>query len=154
MLVHLIRHAHAGSRTAWNLPDSQRPLSDKGRSQAVALSALEVGQASVYSSPAIRCTQTVGPLAARLGVEVQVDHRLAEGSDASKVVGWICESAPDDGLVLCSHGDILPEVLRLLALRGMTLDGPPAVQKASTWVCEIRDGQPQHASYIPPLRLS
>ena len=87
------------------------------------------------------------------GVAVQVDNRLAEGSDPSNVVGWICQ-APDDGLVLCSHGDILPEVLRLLALRGMTLDGPPAVQKASVWVCDIRDGQPHHASYIPPPRLS
>lgn len=153
MLVHLIRHAHAGSRTAWNLPDAQRPLSDKGLSQAAALSELDVGQANVHSSPAIRCTQTVDPLASRLGVAVQVDNRLAEGSDPSNVVGWICQ-APDDGLVLCSHGDILPEVLRLLALRGMTLDGPPAVQKASVWVCDIRDGQPHHASYIPPPRLS
>ena len=34
MLLHLLRHAHAGNPEAWNGPDAARPLSEKGRDQA------------------------------------------------------------------------------------------------------------------------
>ena len=34
MLLHLLRHAHAGDWSAWDGPDAARPLTDKGRSQS------------------------------------------------------------------------------------------------------------------------
>ena len=34
MLLHLLRHAHAGDPRSWDGPDAARPLSDKGRDQA------------------------------------------------------------------------------------------------------------------------
>lgn len=153
MFVHLIRHAHAGSRSSWNQPDFERPLSPKGLAQAIELARLDTSGASVFSSPATRCTQTVAPLADALGTQVTVDRRLAEGSDPVAVIEWICDQSHEGDLVLCSHGDILPSVLRLLGLRGMTLDGPPEVRKASTWSCSVVDGRPVHATYRPPPRV-
>jgi len=108
-----------------------------------------VAQRDLWSSPAVRCKGTITPLADRHGGEVVVDLRLAEGADPSAVVEWVT-TAMDEDLVLCSHGDMIPSVLRLLAARGMTLDGPNACQKASIWTCVFEGDQPQHASYCPP----
>ena len=44
MEIHLVRHAHAGNRSAWRGDDRVRPLSAKGRAQADAIAdALERG---------------------------------------------------------------------------------------------------------------
>ena len=147
MRAHLVRHADAEPRRGWSEPDRARPLSAKGVVQAERLQ-LDAESAEVASSPAVRCTTTIEPWARRAQLEVNVDERLAEGADPRDVVEWICTSEHD--LVLCGHGDLLPEVLRLLQLRGMTLDGPAAVAKGSIWSCTVEGGQPLHASYSPP----
>ena len=48
----------------------------------------------------MRCVQTVEPLAAALGLEVELDERLAEGEGS-------CRAAllEEDGVVACTHGD-------------------------------------------------
>ncbi|MCP3936823.1 MAG: histidine phosphatase family protein [Actinomycetia bacterium] len=150
MLVHLIRHANAESRKSWTEPDSARPLSPKGISQAEVIARFDVGDATIHTSPAVRCHSTIEPMATRLGVKVHIDSRLAEGADPQAVVTWICEGEHETDLVLCAHGDVLPQVLRLMALRGMTLDGPGTVGKGSIWTCKVEGGHPAHASYRPP----
>ncbi len=147
MRVHLVRHADAEPRRNWNEPDRARPLSPKGLIQAERL-VVDADTPLVSSSPAVRCTTTIEPWARRKHIEVSVDERLAEGADPSAVVEWICTT--DTELILCGHGDLLPEVLHLLQLRGMVLDGPAAVAKGSVWSCTIEDGQPVHARYSPP----
>ena len=37
MRLYVVRHAHAGSRSAWEGPDEDRPLSPKGHRQSVAI---------------------------------------------------------------------------------------------------------------------
>jgi phosphohistidine phosphatase SixA len=151
MRIRLVRHAHALSRLDWRESDAARPLSEKGHAQAQQLAALAVdANTAVLSSPAVRCVDTVRLLADRLGTSVVIDERLAEGGDAHAVVEWICDPANTAELVLCGHGDVLPEALHLLSMRGMTLDGPNAVRKGSVWTCQITDGRPLHASYTPP----
>jgi 8-oxo-dGTP diphosphatase len=61
----------------------------------------------VVSSPYVRCVQTVEPLAAELGLEVELDDRLKEGAGAS-AAGLLSE----DGVVCCTHGDIVEALLR------------------------------------------
>lgn len=154
MRVHLVRHADALGRRKWEEPDRVRPLSKTGHRQAEVLANLiDDPAAHIRSSPAVRCVTTVGPLAERLGIELVLDERLAEGSDPQIMTSWLCdETHPFEHLVLCAHGDLLPEVLRLLQLRGMTLDGPNAVAKGSVWSFDIVGGSPTHASYRPPPR--
>ena len=43
MLIHLIRHAHAGSRKAWPGEDDQRPLSSRGLAQSKAIATTLAG---------------------------------------------------------------------------------------------------------------
>ena len=84
--------------------------------------------------------------------EPEIMALIAEGAAPHAVVEWITTSHHDE-LVLCGHGDLLPEVLRLFAMRGMTLDGPNSCQKGSVWTCSLEDGVPLHATYRPPLTL-
>ena len=57
-------------------------------------------------------------------------------------------------LVLCSHGDLIPKVIRRLVAKGMRTTAPNLSQKGSTWVLEIVDGEPVSAVYQPPFTKS
>ena len=100
----LLRHASAGHRTRWDGHDLARPLDDRGRRQAVELVELlrPFGVRRVVSSPYVRCVETVEPLAAELGVPLEQDDRLAEGARGSA-----SELLDEDGVVCCTHGDVV-----------------------------------------------
>jgi broad specificity phosphatase PhoE len=104
----LLRHASAGDRLLWTGDDRLRPLDARGRRQSAKLVPLllEVGVERVVSSPYVRCVETVEPLAAALGVELEHDDRLAEGSaDAA------ADLLRQDGVVACTHGDVIVALL-------------------------------------------
>jgi phosphohistidine phosphatase SixA len=103
----LVRHASAGDRDAWNGDDRLRPLDTRGRLQAEVLADLigPLGVQRVVSSPYLRCVETVEPLAAELGVPVEQDDRLAEGAGRAAF-----ELLHEDGVVLCTHGDVVGDL--------------------------------------------
>ena len=104
----LLRHASAGHRLDWEHDDHLRPLDARGRRQSADLVELlrPVGVRRVVSSSYVRCVQTVEPLAAALGVEVEQDGRLKEGQG-----GAAAELLNEDGVVCCTHGDIVEALL-------------------------------------------
>ncbi len=67
--LYLVRHAHAH----WT-PDDNRPLSDEGTLAAGRLAARlsESPITAIYSSPSRRASDTVAPLASRLGLTIEV----------------------------------------------------------------------------------
>jgi 8-oxo-dGTP diphosphatase len=138
--AYLIRHAHAGDRGRWTGDDRLRPLSRRGFEQAEriadALGAQPIGV--VRSSPAIRCLQTVGPLARVRMCAVESDARLFEGGDADAVLALIDEFV-DEHVALCGHGDVIPEVIDLLRAKGVPSDGR-GCEKGSIWRLD-RDGK-------------
>ena len=150
----LVRHARAGRR-GLGPADLDRPLDDLGDAQARAipgllrplLSAAE-GAVEVRSSPARRCIATVTPLAAALGVKVVIDDALVEGSDAHGLLARIGTLAQTT--VWSSHGDVIPELLVMLARRGVDLGEDPRCRKGSTWVLDVSDGEVSAARYLAP----
>ena len=140
MTVFLIRHGHAGDRGAWSSDDRLRPLSRRGFAQAERIATLlgEMPINVVRSSPAIRCLQTVAPLARVRMCTVESDARLFEGSDAESALDLIDEFA-DDYIALCSHGDVIPELIDLLRARGVPSDGR-GCEKGSIWQLD-REGK-------------
>ena len=108
----LVRHASAGHRLDWEHDDRLRPLDARGRRQSADLVELlrPLGVRRILSSPYVRCVQTVEPLAAALGLEVELDERLEEGKG-----GAAAELLREDGVVCCTHGDIV----EALAGRGL-----------------------------------
>ena len=104
----LLRHAAAGDREHWDGDDFHRPLDAKGRRQAAALVELlrPLGVRRVVSSPYARCFQTVEPLAAALGLPLELDERLGEGEGLAALA-----LIQEDGVVACTHGDVAHELV-------------------------------------------
>lgn len=147
--VDLVRHADAGDREAWSHSDSERPLTGKGRRQAEALVAYFKPRegTKIISSPAVRCVQTVEPLARSLRAKVAVDVRLFEGEPPSTVLAFILKLENDT--ILCTHGDVIGAIVFQLMEEEIA---PPDArfQKASTWRLTCRQGKVINAEYIAP----
>ncbi len=151
-MLYLVRHASAGDRRAWLGDDSARPLDSVGHAQADVIAAALVAAPIQYvlSSPSVRCVQTVEPLAAKLGLDIEISAELAEGADgwrSEALVERLCGEAGDS--VLCSHGDVIPEVLWRLACRGIDVN-PTRCKKASIWELHVADGAVSHGVYRSP----
>ncbi len=133
MPLHLVRHAKAGSRQHWEGDDRERPLTVKGWEQADGLAKTLADQpvARVLSSPYVRCRQTVEPLAASHDRPVEALDALAEGEPYEPVLELLAELP--DGSVLCTHGDLVPDVVNALVRRGMAIDGEPDWRKGARW---------------------
>ena len=134
MTLYLVRHADAGTRDPYSPSDHLRGLSDDGVRQAVRIAdrLADSGVTRVLSSPYPRCVQTVEPLARRLGVEIQTDAVLAEGADERGTFALMMALADTDA-VLCSHGDVIPEIIRLLWITGTVINGQRGNAKGSIW---------------------
>jgi phosphohistidine phosphatase SixA len=148
----LLRHATAGPR-GHGPADLQRPLDMRGTAQAVALvdllGPLLGDGADLRTSPARRCRETVAPLARHLGVDATVDEGLVEGSDVRLLLARIGAGIVRPAL-WSSHGDIIPELLAMLAGRGLDLGPDPRCAKASTWILTVEEGQVRSARYLAP----
>ncbi|MEV8453276.1 histidine phosphatase family protein [Streptomyces sp. NPDC052095] len=164
----LVPHCSSVPRDAWQDDDGLRPLSDAGTTQAALLGeVLAPGADAVYSSPALRCRQTVAPLAAAAGVPVVPDDRLRESEGFSEPTAWtqgtfapigsalggawaagramgvLAEAAGNHHggrAVVCSHGDVIPALLvHLAAAHRCAL--PDIVAHGSWYRLELADGR-------------
>lgn len=153
MTVFLVRHADAKSRANWPHDDESRPLSRKGIDQANGLVDLlekrRIGR--VLTSPAVRCVDTVEPLASALGVKLEETDTLLEGADIGDAYELLKDLARKrDSSVLCTHGDIVPELLRLASRDGLKLDEPVRWPKGSTFAIDAERGRFTQARFFPP----
>ncbi len=141
MAVLLVRHAEAGDRHRWDGPDEARPLSDEGRAQAERLVDVLAGHLvdRILSSRYLRCTETVAPLAAARGLAVEESDELAEGQGPAALTR-VRSLLEDRDTVLCTHGDVVEEVLDGLGVRRAD-----ETDKGATWVLA-----PGQARCLPP----
>ncbi|MGL5867005.1 MAG: NUDIX hydrolase [Dermatophilaceae bacterium] len=131
----LVRHAHAVARGAWSRNDDLRPLDRAGYRRAQALAPLLAAYriSRLVSSPAERCTATLGPYATSSGCRVRTRDGLSENGFGA------APEAPERQLLrlldrgepaaLCTHGPVLPALLDALSLR---LDGVAPTDAATT----------------------
>ena len=151
-MVFLVRHAKAGHRNDDMPDDSKRPLTNSGWRQSRALvdTLLAAGATGpLLASPYTRCMQTLEPLGERLELSVTGDTRLAEAQPFAPVLELIDELP--DGAVLCSHGDMIPDVIDALHRRGCEITNEPNWKKASVWQLERDDdGRVTRATTWPP----
>lgn len=117
----LLRHGKATPRGDWRGTDASRPLLPRGREQAraVAPAIAAWSPRKLVSSPAVRCTETIAPLAKLLRRGVTESHDISQDSweDGSADVAALVNRrlTKGKGAVLCSHGPVLPELVRELA---------------------------------------
>jgi 8-oxo-dGTP diphosphatase len=146
----VVRHAKAGSRSHWTGDDRQRPLSKKGFQQAEALVQLlePFPVAAIFSSPFLRCVQTVEPLARARRLTVTPTSSIAEGHGLNGLDEFLSDQKLDHA-VLSTHGDIVWELVEDLVQRRVIKPGEGGFEKGSTWVLNIDDEGPVKARYLP-----
>jgi phosphohistidine phosphatase SixA len=149
----LVRHAHAWPRKEWSGEDRLRPLSASGRREAqglVSIAGRFKPPSRVLSSPYRRCLETVEPVAARYGLSVELTDDLVEGESLKAV--QLVRSLIGEDAVLCTHGDIVAEILVSLADEDRLDLGPsPRQAKGSAWALRAKDGLFKSAEYFPPV---
>jgi broad specificity phosphatase PhoE len=149
-MIYLLRHAHAGNKRAWSGPDDRRPLSATGRREAAGLVPRYQDRpiATILTSPALRCQQTVQPLAEHRRLPVALDGRLDVDAAIDDTATLI--RAGLDDVVLCTHGELIGQLLELLRARGAPIGQNPRWPKASTWLLRLSDDRVAEATYLPP----
>lgn len=138
MIVYLVRHASAGHRVSWSGDDRLRPLDDRGRQQADALVDQLRGRdfKRIFSSPSVRCVESVVPLAHPRGMAVEHADALAEGAGAEAALALFRSARVP--LVACVHGDLCQDLLG------------EKTKKGSTTVLELQGDAVQVRERLPP----
>jgi 8-oxo-dGTP diphosphatase len=105
-VILLKRHASAGDRDAWEEDDLLRPLDKRGRRQAAELVELlapyELDR--ILSSPAVRCVQTVEPLAEARGLEIERREELSEERQEDDGAALVRSIAGSNTAISCHGG--------------------------------------------------
>jgi len=116
-----LRHGKAVPRTGAG-PDHKRPLTARGVKQATAVvdTITAWRPLRIISSTATRCVTTVAPLSAATGIPIKQTELISQDAleagdaDIRTVIGKRIRSRKT--AVLCSHGPVLPEILREIGL--------------------------------------
>jgi 8-oxo-dGTP diphosphatase len=147
MTLFIVRHASAGDR-GFGPDDRTRALDEIGRARAeqIAGQLADVPNGRLLSSPFTRCMQTLEPLARRSRRSVEPTAALAEGAPFEPVLDLLA-SLPD-GSILCSHGDLIPDVIEAVLRRGAELVGAPSWRKGAIWQLVRDGGEIQSASIV------
>jgi 8-oxo-dGTP diphosphatase len=143
LTLELVPHCLSTPRDGWTGSHDVRPLAEHGLRQAEALiDAIGIDVNGIYSSPTVRCRQTVGPLAAAAGLPVRDLADLYEAGDfgepaagrdgASELMAaalggaWaagrmlravevMMTAHPGGRVVAASHGDVIPVLMATLS---------------------------------------
>ena len=154
LTIDLVPHMDAGDRKQWQQNQDERPLSDLGHAQARALANAFVRKPidALYSSPALRCRQTLEPFAKKRGLDIVVLPELRETDGFAGPQEWISgqygaayaagralvaveqiRTAHDEGhVIVCSHGDIIPSLVACLA-GAHELESVPRIERRGQW---------------------
>ena len=152
--VLIVRHGTAGRKARYKGDDRKRPLDGTGRKQAKSLvpQLLAFGADEVYAADRLRCSQTVEPLAAALGVAITSEPTLTEEAYAEspkaahkRVLEIAAESITP---VICSQGKVIPYLIDWWCARDGVKPDKSRNRKGSTWVLSLVDGRLVAADHI------
>jgi phosphohistidine phosphatase SixA len=148
MPIYVVRHAKAGDRAEWEGDDRLRPLTKSGRRQADELAAWLKKEAidAILSSRYVRCLQTVEPLAEQHKLPIEPRKDLEEGAGGESVLQLV-SAFQGRNVVLCTHGDVVEELLEHLIAQGLVSRALAQLEKGSTWILDETDGHITGATY-------
>lgn len=117
--LYLLRHGVAVSPGTPDLPDDDRPLTDKGerkmRQIAQGLRRLDLTLNRIVTSPLPRARRTAEIVADRLRLSDHLDEAdvLRAGNSANAIREWL-DTQSDDRLMIVGHNPALSELVSLL----------------------------------------
>ena len=152
----VIRHGQAEPKKGWPGADADRPLVGRGRHQAQRLSQT-IGRLRpdrVISSPALRCVQTVQPLAESCGLPLEISQQwsIEAGKSVPGLGQDLIDTTPDGStLVVCTHREVLVRLLPEMSSHGKHKMGhrPPGA-KGGVWILRFRHHNLTRVDYRPP----
>lgn len=156
MRLIVVRHGIATAKRRWDGPDADRPLTTQGGRQAKAVAArlARCNPAEIFSSPSLRCRQTLEPLAARTKRPVRNHKALGvdAGPRALELIHQLLSTrAPSSTIVVCTHREVLVDTLPDLAAEfGGTLNHRPPGAKGSYWTLRFRGDRLVNIKYSRP----
>lgn len=150
-VIYLVRHGWAGHRSDANEADWQRSLDKRGRKQRKAIRQLLQAHpiTRIGASDYTRCIETVQPLSDRMGIPIEHEAALMEGSHPHRMVSLL-HDLQGEAAVLCTHGDVIEDVVGELFASGVPMDGDQTWKKGSIWELRTVDGRVVSGRYIPP----
>lgn len=143
----LLRHATALKRSEWRGDEDDRPLDNIGQRQAKRLlpSYVPFQIAEIHSSDAMRCLETVEPMARALQVNIIISEDLSEyrhATDADAAFEYVQDVIEiGNPAILCSHNPILPLLLRKLIGKKTFKELNAKLNPGEAWVLHHREGE-------------
>lgn len=143
----LLRHAKALRRLDWEGDDGDRPLDLYGQQQAKRLlpNLFPYQIVEIHSSDAMRCLETVEPMARSLQLNIVISEELGEYRHArdSKASLTYVRDVIDEGVaaIICSHNPILPNLMRKLIGKKNFKDLEWNLNPGEAWVLHHREGE-------------
>jgi 8-oxo-dGTP diphosphatase len=146
--VYLVRHGNSGVRSKWKGPDKKRPLTERGHLQALSIADIMARHpiTEAWSSPALRCVQTIEPLAAAIGAKIGTTQMLSEAVDIDTIYEYLNGLDPG-AAVLGVHKDWVGPLLKDLDRRRIPIRGKRRWPKGSIWIIDLTDGKVTSAFY-------
>jgi 8-oxo-dGTP diphosphatase len=143
----LLRHGKAIAREEWEGDDGDRPLAQLGQLQAKRMLSLYLpfGITEIHTSDAVRCYETVVPMARSLNLNVIYWSELSEyafekDKKASlKVVQEIIESEARS--IVCGHNPVLPGMVSKLIGKNSFKAFDRVLLTGEAWILHHRDGE-------------
>lgn len=151
----LLRHGKAISPSEWGGDDGDRPLDPSGQRQAKRLltNYLPYKVQEIHSSDAMRCIETVEPLARALEINIVISEELGEyrhfsnRDSAFEYTQEVIESG--NSALVCSHNPILPMVVRKLIGKKTFKELDAKLSPGEAWILHHREGEIIAIDWMP-----
>ncbi len=117
----VVRHGKAVPREAWDGPDSSRPLLLRGatQSRSIAPGIAAFRPEKIFTSDAVRCVSTIAPLAALTDLKPKLVTGISQDAyeNRESTIDALLQKRikSKKSVVLCSHGPVIPEIIREIA---------------------------------------
>lgn len=136
----LLRHTKALDRKEWGGDDGDRPLIQFGQLQSKRLlSTLQVyAIEEIHTSVAVRCYESVTPLARGLGLDLIFAEDLSEyvyAKQPEKAFKYIDKLLKlNSNVIACSHNPILPEIVTKIVEKSGAETTNTKLEPGDSWV--------------------
>ncbi len=151
----LLRHGKAIAREEWEGDDGDRPLAQLGQQQAKRMLAtyLPYGINEIHTSDAVRCYETVVPMARSLKLDTIYWSELSEyafekDKKASvRVVQEIIES--EARAIVCGHNPVLPGMVAKFIGKKSFKQLDHGLMPGESWILHHREGEIVAIDWMP-----
>lgn len=143
----LLRHAKAVSREEWESDDGDRPLAHIGQLQAKRfLSKIHPYEIKeIYTSDAVRCYESIEPIARALSINPVFSPALSEYSFIKDKKSWyqsITEIMENEiATLVCSHNPVIPEIVKKLIGKKNFNELNHELLPGEAWILHHKDGE-------------